>query len=180
MSTKSTPTPHRLTEIRKDLKAMTLTGGLCNTVWGKWKRVAKIPQYKRMCSDEQWVKLCAIVALHRAGKPITEKSVEVFIRNNGDDPYKFLVGFASVSQRNLIGDVFGKDLPEFIEDNWGVRPSEPTLRRWMSEAGLQYSRLEKYSSEAIKAVVHVYMRLRTEKALRAQQLATIRWRTSAA
>jgi|GEM_PF-4333121 len=159
----------RLTEIRKELKAMTIAGRLCNQTWGEWRDAAGIGHYAHTCTRDQWIRLCACAALQRRRKKVNAITVEVFLKNHGDDPLEFLPGLLPLSQmRSLPTSCSGREIADIAADIIGHRPTENTVKRWLKAIGAFYSRNDCYSATQVQAVLRHAVRLRVEASDRAR------------
>jgi len=171
-----------ISEIRADLATMLPSGSLCNQTWGEWKDAVGIPHYARNCTYEQWLGLCAAVALRRMRRKITTHTIRHFLQVNGKDPIAFLPGFVpSAIFNTLPASCLGKEIAETVQEKTGYRPTENTVRRWVQAIGAAYSRNAVYSGSQVQALIRYYVRLRAEESNRAKQRASQpRWRNQAA
>lgn len=137
-------------------------GSICHETWKAWRAAAGVRGYK--ATREQWVALCACLALHRRGRKVNAITVKVFIRLQGNDPMTFFPGLMPIDAPAQIPDsVLGRDLPEVLFDWVGVVRTESTIERWVKAVGLEYSRGFQYSRDQVVAIVRQYLIARNAK-----------------
>jgi hypothetical protein len=140
-------------QIREELAAMSPNGVICHQTWQTWRTASGIRGNR--ATREQWIKLCACFALHRMRRGVSDLTIQVFVRQNGDDPMAFIPGLLPIDAPNrLPGSCFGRDLADVIAGWVGIHPpSESTVRRWVLDAGLRYSVAIEYSMREIVLIV---------------------------
>lgn len=153
--------------IRRDL-ANLMGGSICHETWKEWRKSVTPPVTGHKCTYDQWVQLCAALALHKRGRKVATMSIKVFIRDHGDDPMAFMPGLLPIDvPKSLPQYCKGSDLPDLIFQWLGVVRSEDTIALWCKKAGITYSRGLSYGRDEILAIVYQCARAKSNKRLKA-------------
>ena len=150
-------------QIREELGRFTLSGSVCASTWAKWRKAAGVQGHT--CTREQWVRLCACLALYRLGRGVGKIAVDWYIREHGSDPVAYIPGLIPDLAMPLPEWVIGADLPEAIRRWTGFEASERTVRRWVESVGLKYSRAIQYSRHELSLIVGAFVRARHKRRL---------------
>jgi hypothetical protein len=157
--------------IRAELGRLTPIGRFADRTWRSWKLAAGIKKGSRTCTYDQWVDLCAAVALHLDRRKVNKVSIAVFLSKHGKDPMQFIPGYLpSFGKKILPGFCTGLELPEVFWEWTGSRPTEWTVRRWCSRLGYEYSRSHSYSRTQVEKLVAQYIQIRSQQIQKGKSL----------
>lgn len=180
-----------LVRLQKQLAVFSSQGRLSPYTWRKFKRAAGVPKHAVRCSLEHGIKLCAAVCLHLDGKRVSPLAIDLFLRQHGRDPRKFLstaLNFEAVAVHTpgmtgsdmpenyshhfgqVINPCYGHQLPQRLKPLLIKTYSRWSISRWCTACGFVYSKDAEYTKEQIEALALHRLRLDTKEIQKGKNL----------
>jgi len=162
---------YSIAAIKKEISQLTPGRSIGRTTWKRWMALIGVKRHQRTCTYDQWVLLCAALALHIAKKRVTSLTINTFLAVNGTDPMDFIPGYLpSPGKKLLPAFTAGSELPDVLWEWIGAKPSEWTIRRWCQELGYGYGRLHTYSRSQVETLISKYIQIRRDQIERGRKL----------